>query len=126
MGVELRCPCRRCGRPTYIHWNLHEEEPPHFCFKCSMLEGLEELVPPRWFGVQLWCWWKTRHNFRVREHPHDLMSCQCESCGYVYVVTHPNAVMKAKLKKQQQRLELAAKADPEYRDALEETNALEK
>lgn len=126
MGVSLYINCRRCGRHTHIHWRSKDPQPPLLCGKCSIIEGLEELVPPRWFGAQWWCGLTMGHTNTVRGHKGVWQSHQCRRCGYISMLTHPDMLDKFALEKQQERLELAAGADPEFKAALEETNALER
>lgn len=120
--IVLHERCRRCER----HFSRELNEPP-FCSYCRILEGLEELRRPRWFGVRWWCGWTTGHDDVVREHDGTVwQSRQCRSCGRVSLRPHPDFVERLALEKQQERLALAAGVDGEYRAALDEVDAAER
>ena len=126
MGFARHGHCRRCRRMCTVHWSLGEPEPPHYCERCRIVIGLEQIQEPRWFGAQWWCWLTTRHDDVVRLHDDYWQSRQCKLCGRVHVGENPEVGRQRQLREQRQLMDLAAEADPEYHAAVHELDATTK
>ena len=124
--VGISGPCERCRCHCQVSWNIDEPRPRlHLCEQCAITVGLEEIVSPRWFGAQIWCWLTTRHEFVYRTHHNFWQSKQCTRCGSIHIDTHPDVRRRIADREFEERQRLAADADPEYAEARKELRLIE-